>query len=160
MLIRPPGGPQDHQAAYSAMLPVVRDMHDTSGLWDACRGDEAWDLAQADTALARWVREHVGDGQVPLAGSGVGHLDLPFVKVKLPSLATRLTYWPVDFGNVRRSFELAGRADVVHLDVDVYAKPHRGLADVELHVVEARRYLGLLAGVELEAAVELQVPAL
>lgn len=147
MVIRPPGGPEHHHFIRTRMNPFVRDMHDGNGLWrEATDGTEAWDLAGADTALRGWIAQHT-DGPVPLAGSGVGHLDLPFVKAFLPGVATRLTYWPLDIGNIRRGLGLAGRDDLVDLDTDVNAKPHRGLGDVELHVAEGRRYLGLLAGI-------------
>jgi oligoribonuclease (3'-5' exoribonuclease) len=144
MLIRPDGTTQDHELMWQNMLPVVQQMHTSNGLWrEATTSSEAWGLAQADHALTAWLTERI-DGPVPLAGSGVGHLDLPFVKAFLPQLATRLTYWPIDIGNVRRLFQLAGRGDIVDLPTDIDAKPHRALGDVELHVAEARRYLQLI----------------
>ena len=146
MVIRPPGIAGDHDRTWAAMLPVVRDMHEASGLWlEATTGDEAWNLVDADQAISGWVRQHCGDGPVALAGSGVGHLDFPFVKQFLPQLAMRLLYWPLDIGGFRRMLDLAGRADHVDIPGDVDAKPHRGLGDVEMHVAEARRYLALIA---------------
>jgi oligoribonuclease (3'-5' exoribonuclease) len=126
---------------------VVQQMHHDSGLWaEATTSPDAWDMLNVDDALTGWVLDNIGgDQRVPVAGSGVGHLDLPFVKVFLPRLSTRLTYWPVDTGNVRRLIQLAGRDDLVDMATDVDAKPHRALPDVELHVAEARRYLQLIA---------------
>ncbi len=148
MVIRPPGLSGDHDRTWAQMLPVVRDMHEASGLWlEATTGEAAWNLADADAAISVWVQSKCGDRPVALAGSGVGHLDLPFIKAFLPKLALRLTYWPLDIGGIRRSLELAGRSDLVNLQRDVEAKLHRGLSDCELHVAEARRYLQLLAAV-------------
>jgi oligoribonuclease (3'-5' exoribonuclease) len=146
MVLRPAGSMADHDRLWAAMPQVVRDMHTVNGLWEeATTSPDAWSLLDADTAIAGWVAAHAGEGQVALAGSGVGHLDLPFIKAYLPRLATRLLYWPLDIGGTRRMLDLAGRQDLVDLKTDVDAKPHRALADVELHVAEARRYLGLLA---------------
>lgn len=148
MLIRPAGAQPDHDQMWAKMPTVVRDMHRASGLWEeATASDQAWNLVDADVSFADWLTGLVGTGPVPVAGSGVGHLDLPFIKAHLPMTAARLTYWPLDIGNVRRLLELAGRSDLVDLDTDVTAKPHRGLGDVELHVAEARRYLGLLGSI-------------
>lgn len=145
LLIRPPGAQPDHDLMWSRMLPVVKDMHVANGLWrEATSSDQAWDLTRADTAIAAWVRDQVGDGLVPVTGSGVGHLDQPFIKAQMPRLAQRLTYWPLDIGNVRRLLELAGRGDLVDMAGDVDAKPHRALGDAELHLAETRRYLQLL----------------
>lgn len=147
MVIRPPGSSADHDRLWAGMLPVIRDMHHASGLWtEATVGTDAWDPQQADTALARWISEHT-TGPVPLAGSGVGHYDHRFVRQQLPRVAGLLTYWPVDFGSVRRALQLAGRDDLVNLPRDVYGKPHRAMADVELHLAEAREHLALLGSI-------------
>lgn len=144
LLVRPPGNVQDHEKMWQNMVPVVQQMHRDNGLWaDATGSDQAWLIHDADRAISDWLSTHT-DGPVPVAGSGVGHLDLPYVKVHMPHLATRLTYWPLDIGNFRRTLELAGRGDQVDLLTDVDAKPHRALADVELHIAEARRYLAWL----------------
>lgn len=152
LLIRPPGTQADHDMIWSRMPQVVRDMHRANGLWEeATTGDAAWPMHRADPELAGWLERVVTDDggtpKVPLAGSGVGHLDRPFVKLHMPVLWTKTTYWPLDIGNVRRLMEAAGRSDLVDLATDVEAKPHRGLGDVELHVAEARRYLGLLGAI-------------
>lgn len=146
MLVRPAGNASDHDLMWARMLPVVRQMHTDNGLWqEATTSEDAWATHEADDAITGWLAEHVGETQVPIAGSGVGHLDVPFVRAFLPRLSTRVTYWPLDIGHTRRLLDLAGRGDLVDLVNDVEAKPHRGLGDAELHVAEARRYLQLLA---------------
>jgi len=154
LLVRPNGTDQDHTLMWQAMPPVVQQMHTTNGLWkEATTSDEAWGMGEADTALARWIAQHT-TGPVPLLGSGVGHLDQPFVKAFMPATATRLKYWPIDIGNIRRGLDLAGRSDLVDIVGDVDAKPHRGLGDAELHLEEARRYLRLLGRIPADAVVE------
>src|SRR5689334_21761572 len=57
MLLRPAGGQPDHDMMWSRIHPVVRDMHTANGLWEAATSsDQAWDLPQADPAIAGWVR--------------------------------------------------------------------------------------------------------
>lgn len=145
LIVRPPGAQQDHDLMWAQMDPFVQQMHTANGLWrDALTREDTWTLAEADDSLCRWLEIAGVDSTIPIIGSGVGHLDLPFVKACMPRLATRITYWPLDFGNLRRAFELAGRPDVVDLPTDVDAKPHRALGDARLHLLEARRYLELL----------------
>jgi oligoribonuclease len=151
LVVRPPGLQSDHDRMWAQMDPFVRDMHTANGLWaEATTGDDAWQLAEADPAFANWISETVGGVTVPMAGSGVAHFDHPYVRVHLPATATRLTYWMLDIGQIRRMLDLANRRDLVHLEQDVDAKPHRGLADVELHVAEARRYLALLGRIPVD----------
>jgi len=147
LVIRPPGTQQDHDTMWSRMDPFVQAMHTDNGLWrESTTGDDTWMIGEADDSLNRWLNGH-GAGVVPIIGAGVGQLDIPFMKVYMPRLASRVTYWPIDFSNIRRGFELAGRGDVVDLATDVDAKPHRGLGDAEIHLLEARRFLRLLATV-------------
>lgn len=147
LIVRPPGSQADHDMMWANMVPVVQQMHTDNGLWrDATSGADTWQITEADDSLNAWLNGHDA-GVVPIIGQGVGQLDVPFVKRHMPRLASRVTYWPLDFSNIRRGFELAGRADVVDLAGDVDAKPHRGLGDCELHLLEARRFLRILATV-------------
>lgn len=150
LVIRPAGTLGDHDVMWAQMPQVVRDMHTANGLWEeATIGPDAWNVTEADTAIARWLVTHAGaDAVVALAGSGTSHLDHPFIKAHLPRLASRIgAYWTLDIGPFRRMLGLAGRADLLDLAGDVNAKPHRGLGDAELHLAEARRYLGLLQSI-------------
>lgn len=149
LLVRPPGLASDHDWIWSEMHPVVREMHSANGLWsEATTSEDAWALHDADAAVVNWIRELTGsDAQLPLLGSGVGHMDQPWVKACLPRLAAATTYWTLDVGVLRRTLELAGRDDLVDMVTDVDAKPHRGLDDARLHLTEMRRYVGLLGAI-------------
>lgn len=148
LVVRPPGLQADHDGMWSRMLPVIQEMHSANGLWrEATTGDDTWTITEADTGLVQWLTESGVDAPLPIIGQGVGQLDVPFVKRHMPRLASRTTYWPLDFSNIRRGFELAGRSDVVDLPGDVDAKTHRGLEDCRLHILEARRFLRILATV-------------
>jgi oligoribonuclease (3'-5' exoribonuclease) len=161
LLIRPPGLQSDHDLIWSKMPKPVQDMHAASGLWaEATHSDDAWSIHDADRAFAEWLIETTGSTDpVPLIGSGVAHLDRPFVHDYMPQTFSRLTYWLVDIGNVRRMLELAGRHDHVDLVGDVDAKPHRALGDAEMHLLEARRYLQLLGTLPALEPAPLEPPA-
>lgn len=151
LVIRPLGDRHDHETLWAEMPPVVRDMHTANGLWtEATDPDaDAWNATDADLAIARWLESYIGDFQVALAGSGVGHFDLQWIRRHLPRVASDLTYWVFDVGVIRRSLALAGRRDLVDLATDVEAKTHRALADAHLHVAEARRYLTLFRSIPM-----------
>ena len=145
--MRPPGTQADHDRMWAAMHPKVQDMHRSSGLWqEATVGETAWSPSDADEAVRNWLAQRTA-GPVPLTGAGVGHLDLPFIKRFMPLLSQRLTYWPLDISPVRRMLQLAGRPELIDLERDVDSKPHRGLADAELHLDELRRYLQLFRSI-------------
>lgn len=149
MVLRPPGSLGDHDRMWAQMDEIVRKMHTDNGLWEeATVGPDAWALHEADDAIAGWIRQHAGETRLPVCGSGVGHFDLPYLKVFMPRVAVGLTYWPIDIGNLRRMVELAGRPELLDLPRDVDAKPHRGLADVLMHLDEARHYLRLLGSLQ------------
>lgn len=150
-IVRPPGDRAQLDRMWAEMIPVVRDMHTTNGLWyEATTGPadmtpHAWEL---DEQLVAWLNGLVGPGaKVTLAGSGVGHHDHRWLHVHLPKLTARLHYSNIDASSFRRMLMLAGRADLVRQEKDVDAKPHRALADAELHAEELRYYLQLLWGV-------------
>lgn len=154
VLIRPPGTLQDHDLLFASLLPVVRDMHTRSGLWQQATTDsEAWRVDEADASLAQWLDSlGVPLGKVPLLGSGVSHFDSRWIAAHLPRLASRVTYWTVDAGVIRRALELARRDDLVDKVGDVDAKNHRALDDARLHAAELRRYLRLLAAIPVADA--------
>jgi oligoribonuclease (3'-5' exoribonuclease) len=159
MVIKVPGSQPDHDLVYGRMDPFVQRMHTENGLWaEATVGGEGWDISDADRQLAGWVSNTVrGDDGImpcPIAGSGVAHLDRPFVIGHMPILSAQISYWLLDVGVQRRLLELAGRGDLVDMATDVDAKPHRALGDVELHVAEARRYLQLLGTIPVTAPAE------
>lgn len=145
LVIRPPGNTQDHELMWQAMVPEVRAMHDANGLWrEATHSDEAWRVDEADASLGQWLGDRTGGQPVVFAGSGVAHLDRPWLLRWFPATFSWGKYYVADFGSVRRALQMAGRDDLVNLQRDVMAKPHRALGDAEMHVAEARVYLKLL----------------
>lgn len=146
LVVRPQGGQEEIHRLWAGMLPFVQEMHTRSGLWaEATTSDDAWQVWEADSALASWLTGRIPDGgAVALAGAGVGHFDDRWLHHHFPALRAHLTYWNIDASSFRRTLELAGRRDLVRLAQDVEAKPHRALPDARLHREELRYYVRLL----------------
>ena len=137
--------PKSPLETWSEMDPFVRDMHTRSGLWAQMLKDGKPATA-VDEQFARWL-DDLTDGctDVVLAGSGVSHHDQPWLRAHMPTTNARLRFGTLDAGVIRRGLQFARRGDLVNLDRDVHAKPHRAHADAELHRAELVGYLQLLA---------------
>ena len=152
--------------AHIADMPdVVRRMHTESGLLDRldeARADEAsgrrrfaiYIVDEVDALLRELLDTHTVRGQIILAGSGVGHFDSRWIRRHLPRSAQRLTYWALDVGVVRR-FLATIDPDLVLEQYPDGGKPHRALADAELHLAEWRAYRDAMRETALEFRVAL-----
>jgi oligoribonuclease len=128
---------------------VVEQMHHTSGLLDRMR-----DFARrADHTIA--VIDHDIDfdlahelfddsrGQVRIAGSGVAHFDLPWVRRWMPNVATWLHWRPLDVGQLEEWRIAAGLPTFDDANPEQAArKTHRAADDIRYHLDEGRFYLG------------------
>jgi oligoribonuclease (3'-5' exoribonuclease) len=120
------------------MQEVVREMHLASGLWDQVMQSHISRFS-AEARIVAWLDEHGATSEpIPAAGSGVAHFDFRRLEDQMPDLRTRLTYYALDIGAVRRFVhEVKG---LPWYD-DGTAKPHRALPDAELHLNEARWFM-------------------
>ncbi len=120
-------GPMRHTAQ------VVVDMHTKNGLWaDAARSVNTID--RVDAEIAEWIKKYNGSNHMAFAGSGVTHFDRQFIRRDMPLTDKSLTYWALDVGAVRRTYEmLAGGTDWPE-----DTKTHRALGDVYFHIEEMR----------------------
>ena len=140
----------------ATMPKVVRRMHTDNGLLadlDYHRARQARypdrvvePAAQVDHQVAAVLdRVAVDEGKLVLAGSGVSHYDRPWLNHHFPEVASRLRYYTLDVGVVRRFLGmLLGRDDLVAERPQPDAKAHRALADAVDHVHEAGWYRDLL----------------
>lgn len=119
----------------------VHAMHHGSGLLD--------DLAQPGLPTLRAVERDLVDlldahdaptGGVTLAGSGVGRLDLPMIRVQMPALAARLYHSPLDIGAARRHYLVSTGSMLTDVNE---SKSHRAMDDVGCHIEEIRRFRDL-----------------
>jgi oligoribonuclease len=130
LVIKPPAESVD------GMLPVVRDMHTTSGLITELASGVT--LAEAQEQVLRYVRSHIPDARkVPLCGNSIA-TDRAFLARDMPELDAFLHYRMVDVSSIK---ELARR----WYPRAYFASPpkhggHRALADIRESIQELRYY--------------------
>src|SRR5580704_2284310 len=130
LVIKPPA------EAVDQMVPVVREMHTTSGLIDELASGVT--LAEAQEQVLGYVRGLVQDARrVPLCGNSIA-TDRAFLARDMPELDAFLHYRMVDVSSIK---ELARR----WYPRAYFASPkkdggHRALADIRESVQELRYY--------------------
>src|SRR5882757_9036066 len=130
LVIKPPAESVD------GMLPVVRNMHTTSGLIDELGAGVT--LAEAQEQVLRYVRSHIPDARkVPLCGNSIA-TDRAFLARDMPELDAYLHYRMVDVSSVK---ELARRwYPRVYFASPPKHGGHRALADIRESIQELRYY--------------------
>lgn len=128
-----------HTLAMDQLPPIVREMHTANGLLQ--------DLKEIAQPL-EWVEGEILDMlssfdafACRLSGSGVGHLDKPFLARHMPVLMQALPYPVLDVGVIRRFMRDtigANIDEVLPEHVRSGSKTHRAPADVQMHLEEAR----------------------
>lgn len=122
---------------------AVQQMHDRNGLLAACQRS-ALTEQEAGWLLSDWLMGLMNvigtQEKVTLAGSGVAHFDLPWLKVKWPEVADLLSFYVLDVGILRRGNRLAGVRMPVVPESSTENKRHRAMDDVEAHLTEMRLF--------------------
>ncbi|MCK9932613.1 oligoribonuclease [Frankia sp. Mgl5] len=128
-------------AALDQMLPVVREMHETSGLTEAVRGSDL-KLDEAEEQLLSYIRRFVPEARkAPLCGNSIA-TDRTFIARYLPQLDTFLHYRMVDVSSIK---ELARRwYPRAYYAAPVKSGGHRALADIRESIEELRYYREVL----------------
>jgi oligoribonuclease len=130
VVIKPPA------EALDGMLPVVRDMHTSSGLLAELASGVT--LAEAQELVLAYVRRHVPESRrVPLCGNSIA-TDRSFLARDMPELDAFLHYRMIDVSSVK---ELARR----WYPRAYFASPekrggHRALADIQESIRELQYY--------------------
>jgi oligoribonuclease len=130
LVIKPPA------EAVDQMVPVVQEMHTTSGLIDELASGVT--LAEAQEQVLSYVRRLVEDARrVPLCGNSIA-TDRAFLARDMPELDAFLHYRMVDVSSIK---ELARR----WYPRAYFASPqkhggHRALADIRESIQELRYY--------------------
>ncbi|MBO0832055.1 MAG: oligoribonuclease, partial [Actinobacteria bacterium] len=130
VVIKPPA------EALDRMLPVVREMHTTSGLLAELAAGVT--LAEAQDLVLSYIRQHVPESRkVPLCGNSIA-TDRSFLARDMPELDAFLHYRMIDVSSVK---ELARR----WYPRAYFASPekhggHRALADIRESIRELRYY--------------------
>jgi oligoribonuclease len=120
-----------------AMLPVVRDMHEASGLTDAVRTSTVT-LGEAEKLVLEYVKSHVSDPKTaPLCGNSIA-TDRAFLARDMPALDEHLHYRMVDVSSIK---ELAKRwFPRVYQSQPEKGLAHRALDDIKESILELAYY--------------------
>lgn len=123
-------------ALLAAMDDWNKKHHGESGLIDRVRASTVSEAA-AEEAVVAFMREHAGEGKLPLAGNSI-HQDRRFLRRYMPRVDAYLHYRLVDVSTVK---ELVSR-----WYPEAYAKrphkvgSHRALDDIRESIEELRYY--------------------
>jgi len=125
------------EAALEAMVPVVKDMHESSGLTAAVRASTL-SLAEAEQQILAYVRALVPENRrAPLCGNSIA-TDRSFLARYMPELDGYLHYRMIDVSSVK---ELARRwYPRAYYAAPVKRGGHRALADIRESIEELRYY--------------------
>jgi oligoribonuclease len=123
--------------ALDAMVDVVAQMHERSGLTDAVRASTVT-LEQAEDMVMEYVRGHVPDPRsAPLCGNSIA-TDRGFLARDMPRLDSHLHYRMVDVSSLK---ELARRwYPRVYFGQPAKGLAHRALADIVESIRELAYY--------------------
>jgi oligoribonuclease len=124
-------------ALLETMLPVVQEMHASSGLTEAVRASTTT-VRDAETALLEYVRKHVPDAKsAPLCGNSIA-TDRGFLARDMPALDAHLHYRMIDVSSIK---ELARRwYPRVYQSQPAKGLAHRALADIRESIIELAYY--------------------
>jgi oligoribonuclease len=119
------------------MLPVVEQMHASSGLTEAVRASTVT-LGQAQTAVLEYVKKHIPEQRTaPLCGNSIG-TDRGFLARDMPELDAHLHYRMIDVSSIK---ELARRwYPRVYFAQPPKGLAHRALADILESIQELAYY--------------------
>jgi oligoribonuclease len=124
-------------AALSAMIPVVTDMHTRSGLTEEVRASTV-DVAEAEEMVLDYVRSHVKQAKTaPLAGNSIA-TDRGFISRDMPKLDDYLHYRMIDVSSIK---ELCRRwYPRIYFGQPEKGLAHRALADIHESIRELEYY--------------------
>jgi oligoribonuclease len=121
----------------AGMVPVVREMHERSGLTDAVRASPV-QLADAESMLLEYVVAHVPEPRTaPLCGNSIA-TDRGFLARDMPRLDAHLHYRMIDVSSIK---ELCRRwYPRVYFGQPAKGLAHRALADIRESIRELEYY--------------------
>ena len=124
-------------AALDAMVPVVQEMHASSGLTDEVRASTTT-VADAEAEVVAYVKQFVPDARTaPLCGNSIA-TDRGFLSRYMPELDDHLHYRMVDVSSIK---ELARRwYPRIYYGQPAKGLAHRALADIIESIQELQYY--------------------
>lgn len=122
------------------MDDYVTAMHTGNGLLADCAAS-CHTVESVESDLLAMLDRH-GVGTLALAGSGIANFDRPLIRARMPQLESRLVYWSVDVGVLRRTYQMWAGASLVDAND---RKTHRAADDVACHLDEAAAFRDLFS---------------
>jgi oligoribonuclease len=130
------------EAQLAAMVPVVAEMHASSGLTEAIRASTTT-IEEASKETIAFLADHVVKGEVPLCGNSIG-TDRRFLQEYLPEVESWFHYRNVDVSTVKELMR-RWRPEVLASAPEKQSS-HRAMEDVLASVAELRHYRAALFG--------------
>ena len=126
-----------HDDLLGTMVPLVHEMHATSGLTEAVRASSTT-LGEAEKLVLDYVRSHVPDpASSPLCGNSIA-TDRGFLARDMPNLDEHLHYRMIDVSSIK---ELAKRwYPRVYQSQPPKGLKHRALEDIRESITELAYY--------------------
>jgi oligoribonuclease len=125
------------EALLGSMVPVVREMHEKSGLTEQVRTSTVT-IAQAEQQLLDYVRQYVPEPRTaPLCGNSIA-TDRGFLARQMPSFDAHLHYRMIDVSSIK---ELCRRwYPRTYFGQPSKGLAHRALADIKESIRELEYY--------------------
>jgi oligoribonuclease len=126
-----------HDDVLDSMVPIVREMHEASGLTEAVRHSTVT-LGAAEKIVLDYVKTHVAEpNTAPLCGNSIA-TDRGFIARDMPALDEHLHYRMIDVSSLK---ELAKRwYPRVYQSQPEKGLAHRALDDIKESIVELAYY--------------------
>lgn len=125
------------ESSLEAMIPVVREMHDKSGLTANVRRSNLT-IEQAERQTLAFIREYVPDqGASPLCGNSIGY-DRRFIAKYMPTVDKHLHYRCIDVTTITCLASLWAKQ--IFEAEPPRSERHRALDDIRESVAQLRYY--------------------
>lgn len=123
------------------MEPVVKEMHDKSGLWVACHTAQAVGFAHAEMEAISFLQSNKATGK-PMCGSSL-RLDRNMIDLWMPGLATKFHYRSIDVSTIKELVKIRF-PEIAWPPMDDKNKVHRVIEDCVASITELKWYMNHL----------------
>ncbi len=124
------------EADIAKMIPIVRDMHQRSGLTERVR-ESTVNVADAERETLAFIKEHCIENTAPLCGNSIW-CDRMFLKLHMPRVDDYLHYRVIDVSSFK---EVAVRWNVQAISgAPRKGDQHRALDDIRESIAELTHY--------------------
>jgi oligoribonuclease len=118
------------------MIPIVRGMHEKSGLTGEVRRSSV-NLADAERETLLFLKEHAKNKSLPLCGNSIW-CDRMFLKIQMPDLDAYLHYRCIDVSSFK---ECATRWNINAISgAPRKGDRHRAMGDIKESIAELKHY--------------------